>query len=58
MFLRLKGNRITAWLCGFSYVLRKNVSKNVSESIKKSPPAWAAEGIKKRRIMRFLGASL
>jgi hypothetical protein len=29
MFLRLNKSRITAWLCGFSYVLQKNVRKNV-----------------------------
>jgi len=62
MFLRLNENRITAWLCGFSYVSRKNVRKNVrifqkrKRKHKKIAPGCGAEGIKKRRIMRFLGA--
>ena len=53
MFLRLNGNRITAWLCGFSYVFPKNVRKNVRIFCtlriitKKLPPAVGPRAYKK-----------
>ena len=63
MFLRLKGNRITAWLCGFSYVLRKNVSKNVSifqkrkRKHKKIAPGMGGRGHTKKEDHEILGTS-
>lgn len=62
MFLRLNGNRITAWLCGFSYVLRKNVSKNVSifqkrkRKHKKIAPGMGGRGLSKKEDHEIPGS--
>jgi hypothetical protein len=38
MFLRLNKDRMTAWLCGFSYLSRKNVRKNVRNRLECNYP--------------------
>ena len=63
MFLRLNGNRITAWLCGFSYVFPKNVRKNVrifqkrKRKHKKMAPGMGGRGLSKKEEILVSGAS-